>query len=247
MLFTTALLYDAMRKVWRWPTIVAVCVSGAFLLIDLTFFAANLLKIREGGWIPLVIGVVIFLLMTTWHRGIQAVHDKQVAGGERDILANLKSGRIPRVPGTAVFLSRSGMAIPPLLIQHVAQMQALQETVVTLSVEFAEVPRVSEASRIGVEPLGDGIWHVSVRFGFMENPDLEAALVWAKEHGCPLDLGKALFFASRDEVVRSKTRPRLSAWRRFLFSVMYRNAVRTPDRFDLPAASFIEFSRQIAL
>jgi KUP system potassium uptake protein len=168
MLFTTALLYDAMRKAWRWPTIVAVCVSGAFLLIDLTFFAANLLKIREGGWIPLVIGVVIFLLMTTWHRGIQAVHDKQVAGGEPDLLAKLGSAHIPRVPGTAVFLSRNGMAIPPLLIQHVAQMQALQETVVTLSVEFAEVPRVSEASRIGVEPFGDGMWHVSVRFGFME-------------------------------------------------------------------------------
>jgi KUP system potassium uptake protein len=91
------------------------------------------------------------------------------------------------------------------------------------------------------------MWHVSVSFGFMENPDLKAALVWAKEHGCSLDLGNALVFASRDEVVRSKTRPRLSAWRRSLFAVMYRNAVRTPDRFDLPAGSFIESSRQMEL
>ncbi len=247
MLFTTALLYDAMRRVWRWPVVVAVAVSGAFLLIDAAFFAANLLKIRDGGWIPLVLGVLLFVVMTTWHRGIQAVHDRQAADGPKDFIAALKSGHIPRVPGTAVFLSRSGIAVPPLLIQHVAQMKALQETVVSLSVEFAETPRVPPESRIGVEPIGDGLWHVSVRFGFIEIPDLEVALVWAKDHGCPLDLGNALFFAARDEVVGSKTRPRLSAWRRILFAIMYRNAVRTPDRFDLPAGSFVEISRQIKL
>jgi KUP system potassium uptake protein len=245
MLFTTALLYDAMRRIWRWPVAIAIGVSGGFLLIDLAFFGANLLKIREGGWIPLVLGVLIFLVMTTWHRGIQAVHGRQAADGPSSFLSTLKTDGIPRVPGTAVFLSRSGVAIPPLLIQHVGQMKALQETVVSLSVEFAEVPRVPPDSRIEVEPVGDGLWHVSVRFGFIENPDLEAALVWAKDHGCPLDLDNALFLAARDEVVRSETRPRLSAWRRVLFAMMYRNAVRTPDRFDLPAGSFVEISRQI--
>ncbi len=247
MLFTTALLYDAMRRVWNWPFVVSAAVSGAFLLVDAAFFAANLLKIREGGWIPLVMGVLIYLLMTTWRRGIQAVHDRQAADGPDIFMAALKSGGVPRVPGTAVFLSRSGIAVPPLLIQHVAQMKALQEIVVSLSVQFAEMPRVPPESRIRVEPISDGLWHVSVSFGFNEDPDLQAALVWAKDHGCPLDLDNALFFASRDEVVRSKTRPRLSAWRRGVFSIMYRNAVRTPDRFDLPAGSFIEISRQIAL
>jgi KUP system potassium uptake protein len=249
MLFTTALLYDAMRKIWRWPMAAALGVTAAFLVIDLAFFAANLLKIRDGGWIPLVLAALIFLVMTTWHRGIQAVRDR-LAADEQDpakFLAALRSDHIPRVPGTAVFLSRSGTAIPPLLVRHVAQIKALQETVVSLSVEFAEVPRIPPESRIAVAHIADGLWRVSVRFGFIEVPNLEVALVWAKEHGCPLKLDDAIFFAARDEVVRSKTRPRLATWRRVLFAVMYRNAVRTPDRFDLPAGSFLEISRQLKL
>jgi KUP system potassium uptake protein len=247
MLFTTALLYDAMRRIWKWPVAVALPVSAAFLVIDLTFFAANLLKVREGGWIPLVLGVLLYTAMTTWHRGIKAVRDA-MAADERspaEFLAALKSNRVPRVPGTAVFLSRTGTVVPPLLVQHVFQMKALQETVVSLSVIFAAVPRIASPDRVAVEHIADGLWHVSVRFGFMEDPDLVAALVWTREHGCPLSLDDAVLFASRDEVVRRKTRPRLAGWRRVMFAVMYRNAVRTPDRFDLPTSGFLEISRQI--
>jgi KUP system potassium uptake protein len=247
MLLTTALLYDAMRKVWQWPLVAAIAVCGAFLAVDLAFFSANLLKLREGGWIPLVLGMVLYVVMTTWRRGIDAVRRTLAASEQSDeaFLAILKEGRIPRVPGTAVFLSRSGMAIPPLMIRHVAQMKALQQTVVSLSVNFDETPRVAEADRLAMEHIADGLWHVTVRFGFVENPDLAEALALAARNGCPLNLDDAVYFASRDEVVRSKTRPRLSAWRRGLFGLMYRNAVRTPDRFDLPTARFLEISRQV--
>ena len=202
MLLTTALLYNAMRDVWRWPVIWAVPVSGIFLIFDVGFFAANLLKLREGGWIPLALGVVLFLIMTTWHKGVAAVRAK-LAEGEEDpaqFLDDLKAGRITRVPGTAVFLSRTGTAFPVMLIRGTAQLGALQETVVTLTLVFDEVPRVSSDQRAKIELVADGFWHVTVRFGFIEVPNVMTALASARAQGCPVNLDDAMFFGARDEV-----------------------------------------------
>jgi KUP system potassium uptake protein len=249
MLLTTALLFNAMRDVWRWPTMVAVLVSGVFLLIDLAFFGANLLKITQGGWIPLLLAALIFMAMTTWHRGIEAARNSlaQKSESASEFLAKLKSGMVARVPGTAVFFSRSDTAIPAILVGHVAQIKALQENVVSLTVRFEGYPRVSQSQRAEIEQMAEGFWHVTVRFGFIEVPNVVAALACAQEKGCSINLDDAVYFASHDEVVRSKTRPRLAAWRRMLFAAMYRNAVRAPDRFDLPAEKFLEIGRQIAL
>ena len=249
MLLTTALLFNAMRDVWRWPLGVAVVISAVFLVIDLAFFGANLLKIREGGWIPLALGVLIFLVMTTWRHGIDAVRRSLVQQPETAsaFLDQLRRGRIARVPGTAVFLSRSETAIPPILIRHVAQIKALQEIVVSLTVRFEEYPRVSMEDRAQVEQIAEGFWHVTIRFGFIEKPNVAAALACAKDKGCPVNLDDAVYFAAHDDVVQSANPPRLVAWRRMLFAIMYRNAVRAPDRFDLPAGQFLEIGRQIAL
>jgi KUP system potassium uptake protein len=249
MLLTTALLFNAMRDIWRWPTVVTLLVSGVFLLIDLAFFGANLLKIREGGWIPLLLGVLIFLVMTTWRRGIDAIGRSQTQKPETigEFLGQMKQGMIARVPGTAVFFSRSESVIPPVMVRHVAQMKALQETVISLTVRFEEYPRVPLDKRAEIEQIADGFWHVTVRFGFVERPNVTEALACAKEKGCPLNLDDAVYFASHDDVVRKADPPRLPPWRRMLFAVMFRNAVRTPDRFDLPADRFLEVGRQIAL
>jgi len=249
MLLTTALLYNAMRDVWGWPVWIAAIVSGVFLVIDLGFFGANLLKIGQGGWIPLLFGALIFVVMTTWRRGIEAIRRKQSQDemSPEVFLAKLKDKSIPRVPGTAVFFSRSDSAISPLMVRHVSQTRALQETVVSLTVLFAEVPRVDLTNRSKVKHVADGLWHVTIRFGFVEVPNVVAALACAKDQGCPLNLDDAVYFAAHDEVVRNKTHPRLAGWRRMLFGMMYRNAVRTPDRFDLPDDKFLEIGRQIAL
>jgi KUP system potassium uptake protein len=249
MLLTTALLFNAMRDIWRWPLGVALAVSGVFLLIDLAFFSANLLKIREGGWVPLSLGALMFLVMTTWHHGIEAIRRSQAKEPETidTFLAKLKQGKVVRVPGTAVFFSRSESVVPAVLVRHVAQMKALQETVVSLTVQFEEYPRVSLDERAEVEQITDNFWHVTVRFGFVERPNVIEALACAKEKGCTLDLDDAVYFASHDEVVRRAEPPRIAGWRRMLFAVMYRNAVRAPDRFDLPAEAFLEVGRQIAL
>jgi KUP system potassium uptake protein len=249
MLLTTALLYNAMRNIWRWPILVALVVSGIFLLIDGAFFAANLLKLPEGGWIPLLFGLVVFTVMTTWHRGTHAVAAKLAEGAENPdaFFAELKSGRIARVPGTAVFLTRTGRRIPTVLLNHVAQIKALQETVATLTVVFVETPRVAEPSRAEVQQMADGLWHVVVRFGFIEVPNLVTALMRAKELGCPVRLDDAVYFAASDEVVPSQNHPLIWSWQRMLFAFMYRNAVRASDRFDLPAERFLEIGRQVRL
>ncbi len=250
MLLTTALLYNAMRDIWRWSAVAAVLASGVFLVVDTAFFAANLLKVREGGWFPLLFGTLVFMVMTTWHQGVVAVRRKQAEDKESTAAFLSKvnhSGGIARVPGTAVFMSRGGTAVPRQLLRHAAQFKALHETVVTLTVGFDEVPRVPASERAVTERVAEGIWHVTVRFGFVEVPNLRLALAQVSDQSCQVDLDGALYFAERDEVVRSKTRPRLPAWRRMLFGFMYRNAVRTPDRFDLPADRFIEISRQVEL
>jgi KUP system potassium uptake protein len=249
MLLTTSLLYNAMRDVWRWPTVVALPVSAIFLLIDLAFFGANLLKLREGGWIPLLLGVLIFIVMTTWRAGVEALRRVLALLEEspQKFLTQLRTGNIARVPGTIVFLSRGDTVISPVMLRHVEYFKALQETVVSLTVLFEEYPRVPLSRRAEVTQVAEGLWHVIVRFGFTEMPNVVAALANAREQGCPLNLDDAVYIASHDEVVRSPTRPRLAAWRRMLFSVMFRNSVRAPDRFDLPADKLLEVGRQIAL
>ena len=249
MLLTTALLFNAMRDVWRWPTPLALAVSFVFLLVDLAFFGANLMKIREGGWIPLLLGLLIFTAMTTWRRGIDAIRSSFVQKPESvaAFLATLNSGTVARVPGTAVFFSRSDNVVPAVLVRHVAQIKALQEKVVSLTVRFEDYPRVPMSERAEVEQIAEHFWHVTVRFGFIEMPNVAAALACAKDKGCTINLDDAVYFASHDEVVRSTSPPRLAPWRRMLFAAMYRNAVRTPDRFDLPRDKFLEVGRQIGL
>ena len=232
MLLTTALLYNAMRDRWRWPMPVALLVSAIFLSVDGAFFAANLLKLPDGGWIALLFGLAVFTIMTTWHRGMRAVAARLAESAENPdaSLAELGSGRIARVPGTAVFLTRTIHRIPPVLVNHVAQFKALQETVVTLAVVFEETPRVAEADRAEVQHLTEGICHLVVRFGFIEVPNLVTALMRARELGCPARLDDAVLIVARDEVVRSQHHSRLGPLQLRLFAFMYRNAVRADGR-----------------
>jgi KUP system potassium uptake protein len=247
MLLTTALLYEAMRERWGWSAPLAGIVAGIFLAVDLAFFGANLLKIMAGGWIPLLMGALLFMVMTTWWRGIEALR-RQLATTDKaeEVLRLLTSGAVPRVPGTAVFLSRAGGRVPPLVQRHVVEIGAIQQTIITMTVQFEEVPRVPLAKRVDVEHVADGFWHLTVHFGFVEVPNLQAALACARDKGCPADLGRAIYFGAHDEVVRGRER-RLPSWRRMLFSFMYRNAVHSVDRFQLPRDRFLEVGRQIEL
>jgi KUP system potassium uptake protein len=247
MLMTTGLLYAAMRRVWRWPIAASMLVAGTFLIVDATFFGANLLKIADGGWVPLTLGAAIFLVMTTWRSGVYSVHaslGQELETPER-FLANLEANHIPRVPGTAVFLTRTAQQVPFLLIDHVKHMGALHCYVVTLTIIFEDIPRVAPEERCSVEKLCAGIWHIAIRFGYVEIPDLCAALRDIPELDPGMDLGSAVYFGARDQIVRKSTKSLMPRWRVALFAFLYRNAVKAVDRFNLPSENVVEIGRQI--
>ncbi len=249
MLLTTALLYNVMRSRWGWPLAPALIAGGVFLAVDFTFFAANLFKIREGGWIPLTFGTMVFIVMVSWHFGFQVMrqHHTLLTETPDEFLSRLKANKIPRVPGTAIFLTRFATAIPFLIIKHVAQMRAIYETVIALTVKFEDIPRVASRERVELAKLGDGFWHITVHFGFVQVPDIPAALKQAKDRGCPIDLKNAIYFGTRDTVVCSKRGNWLVRARLRLFMLMFRNSVRAVDLFNLPPQAYIEVGRQIEL
>jgi KUP system potassium uptake protein len=249
MLLTTALLYNVMRERWRWPAGPALTVSGLFLAVDFAFFAANLFKIREGGWIPLTFGTLVFIVMILWHLGLETMRQQHAAltVTPDDFFRRLKESKVPRVPGTAVFLTRLAGTIPFLIVEHVAQMKAVSETVIALTVRFEDIPRVPPRERIELTKLSDGFWHVTVHFGFVQVPNIPAALKHAKECGCPADLKDAIYFGGRDTLVCSKRRGWLVRARLRLFMLMFRNSVREVDLFNVPPENYVEVGRQIEI
>jgi KUP system potassium uptake protein len=249
MLLTTVLLYRVMRDRWQWPAAMAIPICAIFLTVDLAFFAANLLKIAQGGWIPLTFGAIVFVLMTTWHTGIDAVRRRLGAMTEStsEFFERLSRDKIPRVPGTGVFLTRMAESMPPPIIDHVLQVGALYETLVALTVVFEEVPRVHSTSRIEVLRLFENFWHITIHYGFMEIPDLSMVLKEARDLGCPVDLNEAIYFGSRDQVVQAKSGKRFMRWRLPLFAFMFRNSLRISDLFNLPPRNFLEIGRQVEI
>jgi KUP system potassium uptake protein len=249
MLLTTALLYNVMRKRWHWPVGLALMTSGIFLTVDFAFFAANLFKIREGGWIPLTFGTLVFVVMVSWHFGFEAMRRRHTVLTETpdEFFRRLKQDRVPRVPGTAVFLTRVATTTPFLIVEHVAQMRAMYETAIALTVNFDYIPRVASRDRIELVKLAEGFWHITVHFGFIQVPDIPAALRLAKARGCPVDLEDAIYFGARDAVICSKRSSWLVRASLRLFSLMFRNSVRAVDLFNIPPDKFVEVGRQIEI
>jgi KUP system potassium uptake protein len=249
MLLTTVLLYQAMRNVWRWPHPVAIAVSSVFLVVDTSFFGANLLKIAEGGWFPLSLATILFVIMITWRFGIEAMHTAvlQTPEAAERFLSDLNSGAIPRVDGTMVFLTRSNQKVSRLVIEHVRFSGVLPRHAIALGIVFENVPRISGPRCSMVEKVGEGLWHVVARFGFFEIPDLGAALNQVQSLDTAIDVDHAVFVAARDLVVRKPNGSLLKSWRVSLFAFLYRNSAKIVDRFNLPPDRVIEIARQIEI
>jgi KUP system potassium uptake protein len=248
MLLTTLLLYRAMTRVWRWPLWGVIPAIGVFLVVDLSFFSANILKLADGGWIPLALGLAIFTVMITWRSGMQQVR-RQVVDHSTPVDAFLKrldEAAVPRPPGVAVFLTRALDRTPPLISDFVQTVGALRETVIVLSLHFEEVPRVDDGERASFVQVAPGFWRVDAHYGFMENPDLSATIAGLKEFTAQVDLSNAVFFGTRDFVVRSD-HPAMGRWRTSLFAFLFRNGMRITDRFNLPPDRTLEIARQIAI
>jgi len=249
MLLTTVLLFRAMRDLWRWPLAAAAFVAGIFLIVDTSFFAANLLKIADGGWLPLSLAAVLFIIMMTWRAGVDALRATllQTPESAEKFLADLKNGVIPRVEGTTVFLTRSTQKVSRLIMDHAHFVRVLPRNAIALSVVFENTPRIVGPNCTIVDTVGEGLWHLVARFGFFEIPDLRRALIATKGLGAGVDFEKAMFVGTRDLVVGRKQNPRLRGWRMALFAFLYRNSAKIVDRFNLNADNVVEIARQIEI
>jgi KUP system potassium uptake protein len=249
MLLTTVLLYRAMRDVWHWSFALAAAVAGVFLVVDGGFFAANLLKIAEGGWLPLTFAAVLFVVMITWRSGTDAVRATlaQAPLAVERFLSDLKNGLIPRVEGTTVFLTRSTQKVSRLIMDHAHFTGVLPRHAIALSVVFENTPRITGPSCTVVDNVGEGLWHLVARFGFFEIPDLRKALLNARGLDAAVDFDKALFVGTRDLIVPKGEGSAMRGWRLALFAFLYRNAVKVVDRFNLAPENVIEIARQIEI
>ncbi|SED11610.1 potassium transporter Kup [Bradyrhizobium erythrophlei] len=248
MVLTTILLFEVTRRQWHWPLWQSGGIAAILLSVDLGFFAANLLKLFEGGWIPLTFGLLVFIVMITWHSGITTLHRRNAMHSETPVafLARLTAEGIVRVPGTGVFLTRLGKGMPPIIVNYVRQTRSLFETVVALSVSFESTPRVRPADRIRCEKLGEGLWHMTVHFGFVEIPDLPSAISAARREGLPA-WDRPTFYIERYDAVSRPKRPWLSRWRIALLAFMSRNSAHAVDRFRIPSRELVEIGRRIEL
>ena len=246
MVLTTVLLYSVMRTRWHWSNIQAAAVIGIFLVVDLAFFSANILKIREGGWIPLAIGAGIFIMMTTWHSGIDALHRRASRKAQQadELLKRIDDGSMLRVPGTAIFLTRFSASVPPIILDYAKRTGVLPDVVIALTVSFEEVPRVRSGDRVRALDLKGNMWHITCRFGFVEIPDLPAALRLANGLS---DVRNAIYYIERDNIISRPRRWAVFKWKMALFSFMFRNAAHAIDRFRIPSNALVEIGRRIEL
>lgn len=249
MLMTSVLLFIAMRDVWGWNIFAAGIVAGFFLIIDGAFFAANLTKVAEGGYIPLLIASVVYGVMWTWHRGASAVLERmsRTLMPISDFMEELKTGNVPRVPGTAVFLTRTERGTPPVLQWHVKHSRALHRHVVLLRVRILPVPWLAPDERITVQQVAPDIWRAQASFGFMERPHIPELLTAAEKLGCKIDLDDITYFVGHETVVRREDRNGLPRWQEALFAMMERNSTHVSDFFSMPNDQVVEIGRQVAI
>ena len=251
MLVDTLLTFFVIRYAWKYPLWLCILATGFFLVIDLGFFSATLLKIADGGWFPLAIGAAVFGVMTTWRRGREI------------LLARVQSSSVPlepflhslfkdppqRAPGTAVFLTATPDVTPHALLHNLNHNAVLHERVVFLTVEMRDVPWVQFDDRVRVERLGHGCWRVRVRYGFMNRLDITRALELCAAMGLEFEMMRTSFFLSREKIVPgAESAPDgMAKWREHMFAAMARNAGNVTDFFNIPSNRVVELGTRVEI
>jgi len=248
MAITSLLAFIVVRKLWGWGWIRGGLLITFLLAIDLAFFSANAIKIEEGGWLPLVFGLGVFMLMTTWKHGRQLLRETL----QRDALElapfaeTAGAGSATRVAGTAVFLTAHPDGVPHALLHNMKHNKVLHEHVVVLCVRMLDIPHVPDEERIDHQALANNFHRLIVRFGFKDEPDIPKALALGARQGLPLDPMETSFFIGRETLI-PKLGSEMPVWREKLFIAMYRNAGSVVSFFKIPPNSVVEMGTQVTL
>jgi KUP system potassium uptake protein len=250
MLVDTLLTFFVIRYRWHYPLVLCVLATAFFLVIDVAFFSATLLKIADGGWFPLTIGAAVFVVMTTWRRGREHLFARVRAGSVplEDFLGSLFLEPPQRVPGTAVFMTATPDATPHALLHNLNHNKVLHERVVFLNVEIRDEPWVPKKERTVCQKLGNGCWRVFVSYGFLDEPDVTRALELCAGAGLPIDMMETSFFLSREKIVPVMGgRGAMAQWRDRIFAAMSRNAASITDFFNIPSNRVIELGTRVEI
>ncbi|BAK76948.1 K+ potassium transporter [Pseudogulbenkiania sp. NH8B] len=248
MVITTILTFIVARQRWHWHPLKCNLILGGFLLVDIVYFSANSLKVFDGGWFPLTMGLMVFIVMTTWKRGRQLVHDKLAADGmPLEQFVELMAPAVPRVQGTAVFMSSDLQSTPHALLHSMKHYKSLHERVVILTAETADIPYIPMHERVTVEAMGQQFYRVKVVFGFMDEADIPAALAQCERQGLRFDMMDTSFFLGRETLIPKVGAGVMGIWREKLFLAMFRNASAASAYFKLPTNRVVELGSQLAL
>jgi KUP system potassium uptake protein len=249
MLMTTALLFIAMREIWQWSLAAAGALAGAFFVVDLSFFLANMMKVAEGGYVPLILAALVYGIMYVWHSGMDALN-KRTASYRlpvADFIESLDKDQVARVPGTAVFFTRITEETPPIIRWYVKQNRALRRQVVALTVKIESVPYIRADKRIVVEELAPDFWRVITRYGFMQRVDCPRLLKNIQKQIPDLDIDDLTYFVGLESIVARRDGKGIPRWQETIFAFMERNAAHVTDYFQLPTNQVVELGRQVAL
>jgi KUP system potassium uptake protein len=246
MTITTVLFYVIARQRWHWSALWAGALAGAFLTIDLAFFGANVVKIADGGWVPLAIGGGVFLLMNSWHRGTELLAGflARAAVPMDRFLEEVERAKLPRVHGTAIFLTPDVDGAPLVLQRHVRYNKALHEEVILLSIITEEIPEVEHDKRVTTETLPQGFHRVRAYYGFMERPDVQEIVAICRDLGLNVEAEETAYYLGRAELLSTGPAP-MMRWRKRLFSLMSRNASAATDFFNIPPNRVVELGTRI--
>jgi KUP system potassium uptake protein len=248
MVVTGMMGFVVIWRVWRWSPLAAAALIVPFLFLDLTFLAANLLKVLEGGWVPLALGAVVMLLMYTWRRGSRLLFEKsrKLEFPLAELVAMLEKRPPQRVPGTAVFLTSDPVSAPTALMHSLKHYKVLHEKNVILTIESAATPRVDPSERVRLEQISSTFTKVTLRFGFMESPNVPKALAIARKLGWQFDIMSTSFFLSR-RALKPAAHSGMPRWQDHLFIALSRTANDATDYFQIPSGRVVEVGTQVTV
>jgi KUP system potassium uptake protein len=247
MMIDSCLIGVVLFSLWKWKPWFGIPVLAALLLVDFAYLAANLTKVPDGGWFPLLMGFVIFTLLTTWARGRSLMIARmREATMPVDVFVRSAAGSATRVAGTAVFMTSSAHGVPHALLHNLKHNKVLHERVILLTVKIEDVPYLDQSKRLFLEDLGQGFWRLVVRYGFMDDPDVPAALARTTECGPSFKMMETSFFLARQTLIASP-RPGMALWREKLFAWMLRNAESAMEFFRLPTNRVVELGSQVEI
>ena len=247
MLIDTCLMAVLLLAVWKWRPFLAIPVALVFLIVDGAYFAANAMKIPDGGWFPLLVGGFAFTLLTTWSKGRRLMRERMgEVGLPLDIFAKSARNSTARVPGTAIFMNSGVSGTPSALLHNIKHNKVLHERVVVLTAQVEDVPYVDIEQRYEITDLGDGFYRVLLHYGFMEETDVPSALKQIGICGAPFEMMSTSFFLSRQTLL-SAEKPGMAVWREKLFAWMMRNAATPMQFFNLPTNRVVELGSQVEI